>query len=123
LDDIYQQLGEDGIANMVTAFYRRVRTDKIIGPMYPDDDWEGSKKRLRDFLIFRLGGPDTYIQDRGHPRLRMRHAPFSIGELERDQWLKLMGEAMDETEVPDELRAQLSAFFAQVADFLRNRPT
>ena len=107
---------------MVAAFYRRVRSDDLIGPMYPADDWEGSEKRLRDFLIFRFGGPDTYIQERGHPRLRMRHVGFTIGEPERDRWLELMAQAMEETEVPAELVSTLNAFFFQVADFMRNSP-
>ena len=122
MEEIYAQLGEDGIAKMVAAFYKRVRTDDLIGPMYPDDDWEGSEKRLRDFLVFRFGGPDTYIQERGHPRLRMRHAPFAIGEAQRDRWLELMDAAMEETDVPLTAREPLSAFFAQVADFMRNQP-
>ena len=122
MEEIYQQLGEAGITDMVAAFYKRIPEDDLIGPMYPADDMAGSEKRLRDFLIFRLGGPDTYIQQRGHPRLRMRHAPFAIGEAERDRWLQLMAEAMDETEVPEPSRESLNAFFAQVADFMRNQP-
>ncbi|MCL4162787.1 UNVERIFIED_CONTAM: hypothetical protein GTU68_002993 [Idotea baltica] len=106
---------------MVAAFYRRVRVDDLIGPMYPENDWEGSEQRLRDFLIFRLGGSDKYIQDRGHPRLRMRHAPFKIGEAERDRWVQLMSEAMRETQVPASIAENLSTFFQQVADFMRNQ--
>ena len=122
MEEIYQQLGETGITQMVAAFYRRIPSDDLIGPMYPADDMEGSEKRLRDFLIFRFGGPDTYIQERGHPRLRMRHAGFTIGEAERDRWLALMSEAMEETQVPQDLRPTLDAFFFQVADFMRNAP-
>ena len=114
-------LGEDGFKRLVSAFYRRVREDDLIGPMYPEDDWEGSERRLADFLIFRFGGSDRYIQERGHPRLRMRHAQFSIGEPERDRWLHLMGGAMDEVALSGEPRQHLDEFFAQVADFLRNR--
>jgi hemoglobin len=115
------EFGEDKIAEMVAAFYRRVRTDDLIGPMYPDNDWEGSEQRLRDFLIFRLGGSDKYIQERGHPRLRMRHAPFKIGEAERDRWVQLMSQAMQETQVPAPIAANLHSFFQQVADFMRNQ--
>ena len=122
MEEIYQQLGEAGITEMVAAFYRRIPGDELIGPMYPADDMEGSEKRLRDFLIFRFGGPDTYIQERGHPRLRMRHVGFSIGEPERDRWLEHMAAAMEETEVPEELQQSLKAFFFQVADFMRNQP-
>lgn len=122
MEEVFQQLGEDGITDMVAAFYRRAQGDDLIGPMYPQDDWEGSEKRLRDFLTYRFGGPDTYIRERGHPRLRMRHAPFAIGGAERDRWLELMAAAMDETGVPDPARQMLDAFFAQVADAMRNQP-
>lgn len=122
MEEIYQQLGEAGISEFVAAFYRRVRGDELIGPMYPADDFEGSEKRLRDFLIYRFGGPDTYLQERGHPRLGMRHAPFPIGIPERDRWLQLMSDAMDETAVPAPARQTIDGFFAQVADFMRNQP-
>lgn len=119
---IFEQLGEDGIAAVVAAFYRRVRVDDLIGPMYPEDDWQGSEQRLRDFLVFRFGGPQRYIQERGHPRLRMRHLPFKIGVPERDRWLKLMAEAMDECEIGPPARETMDALFLQVADFMRNQP-
>lgn len=118
---VAREVGADGIAKMVTAFYEKVRTDDLIGPMYPGEDWEGSEERLRDFLKFRLLGDPTYTFKRGHPRLRMRHVGFSIGEAERDRWVKLMSAAMVETAVPDEVRAMLEAFFFQVADFMRNQ--
>lgn len=114
-------LGEAGFAALTAAFYRRVRGDDLIGPMYPDDDWEGSEKRLCDFLIFRFGGSDRYLIERGHPRLRQRHMPFAIGELERDRWLELMTSAMDEVHLHGAARSHLLAFFAQVADFIRNQ--
>ena len=106
--------------DLVAAFYRRVREDDLIGPMYPDTDWEGAEQRLRDFLIYRFGGSDRYIQERGHPRLRMRHAPFSIGIAERDRWLEIMNAAMEETNVPGSIKLDLKVFFEQVADFMRN---
>lgn len=118
---VKRDMGREGMASVVTGFYRRVKTDEIIGPMYPDDDWEGSEERLLDFLCFRLLGETAYLLKRGHPRLRMRHAPFAIGEPERDRWLELMEAAMVEHEVPEDTHAALSAFFAQVADFMRNR--
>jgi len=114
-------LGEKGIRDMVAAFYRKVPGDDLIGPMYPDSDWEGSEERLAEFLLFRFGLSEDYTQKRGHPRLRMRHMPFSIGEPERDRWLKLMGEAMNEVGLEGEAHEKLTAFFAQVADFMRNR--
>ncbi|NLT71744.1 MAG: globin [Verrucomicrobiaceae bacterium] len=119
---VMEALGEEGFAALTAAFYRRVRTDEVIGPMYPEDDWEGSEKRLRDFLVFRFGGSDRYLIQRGHPRLRMRHVPFRIGVIERDRWLALMDAAMDEIELDGAARAHLTTFLAQVADFLRNQP-
>lgn len=118
----FQLLGEQGITHLIAAFYRRVKADDLLGPMYPADDWEGSEKRLRDFLLFRIGGVPRYLEERGHPRLRMRHMPFVIGERERDRWLELMVAAMDETSVPAEARLWLEPFFRQVADFMRNQP-
>ncbi len=120
--DVIEACGAQGVRAMVAAFYRRVRHDDVIGPMYPPDDWEQAEERLADFLLFRLGASEAYIQKRGHPRLRMRHVTFKISMKERDRWLLLMGEAMDETGVPEKARAFLEPFFTQVADFLRNRP-
>ena len=123
MDDaaIWEEVGEEGFGRLVGAFYRRVREDELLGPMYPEGDWEGSEARLRGFLLFRFGGVMGYVKERGHPRLRMRHLPFSIGEAERDRWLELMGEAVREVEVPREAGQGLMEFFAQVADFMRNR--
>lgn len=122
IDTLNQHIGEEKLRATVAAFYSRVKTDALIGRMYPADDWSGSEKRLADFLVYRFGGPQTYLQERGHPRLRMRHIPFSIGLAERDQWLKLMGEAMRETEISAEAAEVMIPFFAQVADMMRNRP-
>ncbi len=118
---VTQEVGAVGIDAMVAGFYRRVRKDELIGSMYPDDDWEGSEQRLRLFLRFRLLGEVEYTLRRGHPRLRGRHMPFAIGEAERDRWLQLMGEAMDDAGVCGQVREDLDAFFFQVADFMRNR--
>ena len=122
LSTLCAQVGETRLRGMVTAFYRRVRTDDLIGKMYPPDDWVGAEKRLADFIVYRFGGPQTYIEERGHPRLRGRHMPFAIGEAERDRWMKLMVEAMTEVEIPQAEAAIIAAFFAQVADMMRNRP-
>jgi hemoglobin len=115
-------LSPDLLRRMVAAFYRRIKEDDLIGPMYPPEDWEGGEKRLRDFLNFRFLGDPTYMAERGHPRLRMRHMPFSIGKPERDRWLKLMAGAMEEQ--PDlhiDAKKTLAAFFFQVADHMRNQ--
>jgi hemoglobin len=120
--DVIQLCGESGIRSIVASFYRRVKTDDLIGPMYPHDDWEGSEQRLAEFMLFRLGASNTYIEQRGHPRLRMRHIPFKIGIPERDRWLQLMSAAMDENQVPPFARSFLDQFFSHVADFMRNQP-
>ena len=119
---VFDVMGEDGFARLVSAFYQKVRKDDLIGPMYPDQDWQGAEQRLRDFLVYRFGGPDRYIQQQGHPRLRMRHAGFKIGVAERDRWIELMSGAMKESEVPKEVALNLKVFFEQVADFMRNAP-
>ena len=120
---IGKELGEDGFTKLVAAFYRQVPTDDLLAPMYPQDELAGAEKRLRDFLIFRFGLSDRYIQERGHPRLRMRHVPFKIGTAERDRWLQLMDTAMQEMEMSDSASHDLKAFFQQVADFMRNQPS
>ena len=97
--DVLGVVGEDGITRVVAAFYRRVPGDDVLGPMYPADDLAGAEERLRDFLIFRLGGSPRYLEQRGHPRLRMRHARFAIDERARDRWMTLMTDAMREAEI------------------------
>ncbi|KIU18657.1 globin [Mycolicibacterium llatzerense] len=79
---------------LVSRFYQLVRDDEILRPLYPEDDLDGAEHRLRMFLEQYWGGPRTYGQERGHPRLRMRHAPFRIGFLERDAWLRCMHTAL-----------------------------
>lgn len=119
---IFAKLGEKGFEQLTKAFYRRVREDELIGPMYPDQDWAGAEERLREFLLFRFGAVTRYLEKRGHPRLRARHMPFRIGIAERDRWVLLMGEATEEVVADVGVRDALMEFFAQVADFLRNTP-
>lgn len=119
--DLYTLIGEDGFARLVAAFYRRVRTDDLLGPLYPQDDWAGSEQRLCDFLVGRFGGPPRYIEQRGHPRLRMRHAHFPVDRVRRDRWMELMTASLAETALPDDVTAYLRLFFDQVATFLLNR--
>ncbi len=119
--NLYEVLGEARLRALVAAFYQRVRADDVVGPLYPPDDWVAAEKRLADFLIYRFGGPQTYIEERGHPRLRGRHMPFAIGIAERDRWLELMAAAVQEVKVPEECWDAMGAFFAQTADFMRNR--
>ena len=121
-EEIYGVVGEEGFGRLTAAFYRKVKRDDLIGPMYPDDDWEGSEERLRDFLLFRFGADERYLKKRGHPRLRGRHMPFKIGVVERDRWIEMMGEAAREEIADEGVREVLMAFFSQVADFMRNQP-
>ncbi|MDF1657393.1 MAG: globin [Verrucomicrobiales bacterium] len=118
---VVKALGEAGFQPLIAAFYRRVRKDELVGGMYPENDWEGAEKRLRDFMEFRFGVSQRYLLERGHPRLRMRHMPFKIGEAERDRWLEMMNEAMDEIELTGEPRELLGGFFNQVANAMRNQ--
>ena len=119
--DIFPAVGEDGFRRLVAAFYRRVPADDILGPMYPPHDLAAAEKRLADFLIYRFGGPQTYIEERGHPRLRMRHNPFAIDQAARDRWMKLMSEALAEVRVEPEAGAYILAFFEAMATFMINR--
>ena len=119
--EIWQQVGAEGFDRLTAAFYRQILEDDLIGRMYPLHDWEGAERRLAQFLKFRIGREMDYVMERGHPRLRGRHVPFKIGEAERDRWLELMSAAMEEVEIPEEAAESLSAFFAQVADFMRNQ--
>lgn len=118
--------GEEMFHRIVHSFYTRMREDDLIGPMYPDNDWDGAEDRLRMFLVQYWGGPHTYNEQRGHPRLRMRHMPFSIGQAEHDRWLEIMQASLDEipkSELADSHRAAMWRHMVQVADMLINRPT
>lgn len=121
VEELFDHLGETQLEQLVAAFYRGVRTDEILSPMYPADDLDGAEYRLKEFLVYRLGGPQRYLTERGHPALRMRHAPFAINQSARDRWIELMTAAMQEVELPDEIRQTLEPFFDQMATFLINR--
>lgn len=120
--DIYPLIGEEGFRRLIAAFYRQVPHDDVLGPMYPPGDLAGAEERLREFLIFRFGGPQRYIEQRGHPRLRMRHAPFPIGQAARDRWIQLMNNALAEAALPSQAESVLREFFEGVATFMINRP-
>jgi hemoglobin len=118
---VYSAIGEEGFARLVRGFYKQVPDDPLLGPMYPGDDLPGAEQRLRDFLIGRFGGPPRYVEERGHPRLRMRHMPFAIDGEARNRWVALMDRALDEAALPPDVSAVLRAFFHSTATFLRNR--
>lgn len=119
--DLYARIGEEGFTRLVAAFYRQIPDDDILGPMYPRHDLDGAEQRLRDFLVVRFGGPPRYLEQRGHPRLRMRHARFPITPAARDRWLLLMSRALDEAKLPATVDATLREFFESVATMLINR--
>jgi hemoglobin len=118
---VHSIIGDDGFTRLVANFYKRIPGDEILAPLYPDQDFAGAEKRLRDFLIQRFGGPDHYSQQRGDPRLRMRHAPFAIDQNGRDRWVQLMEQAMAESNLPAEVIPPLRAFFHEAATFMINR--
>lgn len=123
--DFYREVGEETFAKIVRGFYARVPDDDILGPMYPDDDWEGAGRRLRMFLEQYWGGPDTYNAERGHPRLRMRHHPFVVDMAARDRWLELMALSLadvSDDELPKPHRDAMWEHMVRVADMLINKP-
>ena len=120
--DVYAAIGDDGFARLIAAFYRQVPADDVLGPMYPRDDLAGAEQRLRDFLIGRFGGPQRYIEQRGHPRLRMRHMPFAVNAAARERWLQLMTNALEEVGFRADVDALLREFFHDVSAMLINRP-
>lgn len=116
--------GQPFFDELVGAFYEGVATDDLLGPLYPDyPDFEPGKHRLSLFLAQYWGGPPTYMEERGHPRLRMRHFPFHVGPLQRDRWLTHMSAAIERTcaRFDDEsIAAELMAYFVPAAEHLRN---
>jgi len=110
--------GEDAFRRLVSRFYREVAADPVLRPIYPGKDLGPAQEHLTLFLIQYWGGPRTYSEQRGHPRLRMRHAPFRIGEAERDAWLRLMRVALDELGLDPQLDAQLWDYFVMAAQSL-----
>ncbi|WP_239678165.1 globin [Natronosporangium hydrolyticum] len=114
--------GEPTFRKLVTEFYAGVANDPLLRPLYPEEDLGPAAERLTLFLIQYWGGPTTYSQQRGHPRLRMRHAPFRIGTAERDAWLHHMRRAMDTLDLPTEQDEKLWGYLRHAAQFLVNSP-
>lgn len=119
--EVFARVGEDGFRRICESFYAQIPKDEILGPMYPADDLEGAEERLRDFLVYRFGGPQRYIERRGHPRLRMRHAPFAIDVDARDRWMKIMNQALEQADIEAEAASTLRVFFDHMTTFLVNR--
>jgi len=112
--------GEEFFTRLTAGFYARVATDAVLRPMYPEDELGAAEERLRLFLIQYWGGPATYSEQRGHPRLRMRHAPFAIGSLERDRWLVHMLAAVDEVATSEDVRAEIAEYMVRAAEHMVN---
>jgi len=113
---IYDQVGGAAFfESLVAAFYRGVASDLVLRPMYPEDDLAPAAERLQLFLEQYWGGPGTYSEQRGHPRLRMRHAPFPVDETARDHWLAIMRGALDEQHLTEELDQTLWKYFTMAA--------
>ena len=106
---------------LVERFYAGVADDPILRPLYPEPDLSGAQHRLTLFLAQYWGGPRTYDDERGHPRLRMRHAPFAIGPAARDAWLARMREAIAWSHPPPEVAARLHEYIDMAAEAMRNR--
>jgi hemoglobin len=121
-ESLFDQVGgEPFFAQLVDEFYAVVESDETLRPMYPDDLTD-SRRHLTLFLIQYWGGPRTYQDERGHPRLRMRHAPFRVTKTARDAWLSAMGTALNKMRerLSDEQFDELSSYFAMAANQLRN---
>ena len=112
--------GAPTFTRLIAHFYAAVRTDPVIGPLYPQDDWEGAEIRLRSFLEQYWGGPTMYGEQRGHPRLRMRHAPFAVTTEMRDRWLTHMRAAVDSLDMAPAHRSELWAYLERAAHFMVN---
>jgi hemoglobin len=115
--------GEETFHRLVHGFYAGVAEDPVLRPLYPDADLGAAEERLRMFLVQYWGGPRTYSEQRGHPRLRMRHVTFRIGPRERDAWLARMREAMDGIDLTDEQRDTLWDYLVMAAQSLVNVPS
>jgi hemoglobin len=106
---------------LVGRFYAGVAGDPLLRPLYPEPDLALAQRRLTLFLIQYWGGPTTYDDERGHPRLRMRHAPFAIGPEARDRWLQLMRAALAKVAPPADVAGELDRYFTMTAEAMRNR--
>ncbi|WP_436522849.1 globin [Actinoplanes sp. HUAS TT8] len=112
--------GEPTFRRLVAKFYEGVAADPLLRPMYPEEDLGPAEERMRLFLMQYWGGPSTYSDTRGHPRLRMRHAPFRVGPAERDAWLLRMRTAVDSLGLPEAQHTMLWDYLERAAHFMVN---
>jgi hemoglobin len=115
--------GEPWFRDLVDRFYAGVEADPVLRPLYPDGDLSAARDHLTGFLVQYWGGPTTYSDQRGHPRLRMRHVPFRIGPPERDAWYGHMAAAVRGAGLAPEVEAEVLAYFERAADHLVNQPS
>ena len=115
--------GEPVFRLLVSRFYARVAEDPVLRAVYPEEDLSAATERLTLFLIQYWGGPATYSDQRGHPRLRMRHQPFAIGQAERDAWLGHMNAAVESLDVASAVRKALLDYFETASTAMINRPS
>ena len=120
MEDLYDRIGEQGFAQLARVFYEGVAQDELLKPMYPEEDLGPAERRLKMFLEQYWGGPDTYQQERGHPRLRMRHAPYKIGPKAREAWLSHMRKAVDSLDLNSLDEAQLWDYLERAAHAMLN---
>jgi hemoglobin len=124
VESLYDELGGEAVFRaIVDRFYEGVAMDPVLRPLYPEEDLTGARQRLAGFLIQYWGGPSTYSETRGHPRLRMRHAEWVIGERERDAWLGHMRDAVASVDLPAEARAAIWDHLERAAWTLVNSPS
>jgi hemoglobin len=123
MSSFYEEIGGEAFfTDLVSQFYAQVAVDPILRPMYPETDLKAAALRLQWFLEQYWGGPSTYQENRGHPRLRMRHAEFHINLAAHDAWLKAMRTAVDGVEMKSELREQLWSYLEMAAAAMVNQP-
>jgi len=123
MSSFYEEMGGEAFfTDLVSQFYAQVALDPILRPMYPEGDLKAAALRLQWFLEQYWGGPTTYQENRGHPRLRMRHAEFHINLAAHDAWLKAMRTAIDGVEMKPELKAQLWSYLEMAAAAMVNQP-
>jgi hemoglobin len=122
LQTLYERIGgETAFANLVQEFYRGVSEDELLKPMYPPEDMTGAEQRLKMFLEQYWGGPKTYQEERGHPRLRMRHSVFPIGPQARDAWLGHMRRAVESLDLSQADEAELWDYLERAAHAMLNQ--
>ena len=112
--------GADTFRKLIAAFYRRVPDDPVLSALYPLDDLAGAEERLRMFMEQYWGGPRTYSDLRGHPRLRMRHVPFAVTPTARDHWLGLMRDALDEVGMDPDRDQEIWTYLVMAAHSMVN---